>query len=64
MVACDNAECPYEWFHFECVGLSAQPHGAWFCPECAPDQQLKNRRPNQPAEADAADEEDDADPDP
>ena len=40
------------------------PQGQAVCPECAPDQQLKNRRPNQPAEADAADEEDDADPDP
>lgn len=23
MVACDNPECSVEWFHFECVGLSA-----------------------------------------
>lgn len=23
MVGCDNPECPIEWFHFECVGLTA-----------------------------------------
>jgi hypothetical protein len=23
MVACENSECPYEWFHFQCVGLEA-----------------------------------------
>ena len=22
MVGCDNPECPIEWFHFECVGLT------------------------------------------
>lgn len=31
MIACDNKECPYEWFHFPCVGLSAKPEGKWFC---------------------------------
>ena len=62
-MGCDNPECAIEWFHFECVGLSVQPQGVWYCPECAPAQQLKNRRPNQPAEADAADDEDDPDQD-
>jgi len=35
MVACDNLECPYEWFHFECVGLE-EPSviGSWFCQDC------------------------------
>ena len=23
MVACDNNDCPIEWFHFACVGLTA-----------------------------------------
>jgi hypothetical protein len=36
MVACDNPECPIEWFHFACVGLTEQPKGKWYCPECAP----------------------------
>ena len=22
MVACDNDDCPYEWFHYPCVGIS------------------------------------------
>ncbi len=34
MVACDNDECPYEWFHWSCVGLTREPSGAWYCPEC------------------------------
>jgi len=34
MVACDNPECRYEWFHFGCVGLDATPRGKWYCPEC------------------------------
>ncbi|KAI9145425.1 inhibitor of growth proteins N-terminal histone-binding-domain-containing protein [Paraphysoderma sedebokerense] len=41
MVACDAEDCPYEWFHYECVGLSVQPEGQWFCPECT-----KRRRKN------------------
>ena len=35
MVACDNADCPHEWFHFSCVGLSRRPKDAWICPQCA-----------------------------
>lgn len=34
MVGCDNAECPYEWIHFECAGISEEPEGEWFCQEC------------------------------
>ena len=36
MVACDNDDCPYEWFHWSCVGISSEPRGKWFCPECRP----------------------------
>ena len=25
MVACDNEDCPYEWFHYPCVGVTAPP---------------------------------------
>lgn len=35
MVACDNRDCPIEWFHFGCVGLAAKPRGQWFCPRCS-----------------------------
>jgi len=34
MVACENPDCPYEWFHFQCVGLTAEPKGVWRCPDC------------------------------
>lgn len=36
MIACDNEECPYEWFHLECVGLKSIPKSSYFCPVCAP----------------------------
>lgn len=35
MVACDNPNCPIEWFHFGCVGLTSKPKGAWYCPQCS-----------------------------
>ncbi|KAB1218220.1 hypothetical protein CJ030_MR3G026100 [Morella rubra] len=41
MVACDNADCKIEWFHFGCVGLKEQPKGKWYCSDCAV---IKNRR--------------------
>merc|ERR1719228_605385 len=31
MVACDNEDCPYEWFHYPCVGVTAPPKGKWYC---------------------------------
>jgi inhibitor of growth protein 3 len=35
MVACDNTDdCPYEWFHWSCVGLKSEPTGTWYCPVC------------------------------
>ncbi|KAL1953939.1 hypothetical protein VTO42DRAFT_2017 [Malbranchea cinnamomea] len=34
MVACDNENCPYEWFHWKCVGLTREPIGTWYCDEC------------------------------
>jgi len=34
MIACDNKDCKYEWFHWSCVGLSAPPKGIWYCPDC------------------------------
>lgn len=34
MVACDNDDCPHEWFHWKCVGLTREPLGAWYCDEC------------------------------
>jgi inhibitor of growth protein 3 len=37
MVACDNETCPYEWFHWTCVGLKSEPVGTWICPVCTKD---------------------------
>jgi len=35
MVACDNPDCPLEWFHYACVDITAPPKGKWYCPRCA-----------------------------
>ncbi|KLO10236.1 hypothetical protein SCHPADRAFT_999695 [Schizopora paradoxa] len=35
MVACDNATCPYQWFHLGCVGLTGKPlPDTFYCEEC------------------------------
>ena len=41
MIGCDNIDCPIEWFHFQCVGLSSKPKGKWYCPRCS---QEKNKK--------------------
>ena len=42
MVACDNKECPKQWFHFECVGLKESPpeDKKWFCEDCKKQSEL------------------------
>jgi hypothetical protein len=35
MIGCDNEDCPIEWFHFVCVGLTSKPKGRWYCPQCS-----------------------------
>jgi inhibitor of growth protein 3 len=44
MVACDNDSCPYEWFHWSCVGLKSEPNGKWFCPVCAENMKKKTAK--------------------
>jgi len=34
MVGCENQDCMIEWFHFGCVGLTAEPQ-KWYCPDCS-----------------------------
>lgn len=35
MVACDNPSCPFQWFHFKCLKMTASPKKkSWFCPDC------------------------------
>lgn len=41
MIGCDNPDCPIEWFHFACVGLTSKPKGKWFCPRCSQDRKKK-----------------------
>lgn len=35
MVGCDALDCPIEWFHYACVGLTEPPRGSWYCQSCA-----------------------------
>lgn len=44
MVACDGENCPFEWFHMDCVGLDEPPKGAWYCEDCL--NELRNKRRN------------------
>ncbi|XP_046396052.1 inhibitor of growth protein 4 isoform X2 [Ischnura elegans] len=41
MIGCDNLDCPIEWFHFACVGLTTKPKGKWYCPKCMADRKKK-----------------------
>lgn len=34
MVGCEADDCPIEWFHYGCVGLTEEPKGVWYCPNC------------------------------
>ncbi|KAA1466560.1 hypothetical protein DENSPDRAFT_831411 [Dentipellis sp. KUC8613] len=34
MIACDNPECAYQWFHLQCVNVKAPLPEVWFCSEC------------------------------
>ncbi|ORZ03483.1 hypothetical protein BCR43DRAFT_429643, partial [Syncephalastrum racemosum] len=45
MVGCDGENCPYEWFHMDCVGLDAPPKGAWYCEHCLAEQR-RSPHPN------------------
>jgi len=46
MVACDNEDCPYEWFHYPCVGVTAPPKGKWYCQPCISSAQRRRGRKN------------------
>lgn len=34
MIACDNADCKIQWFHWTCAGIESEPQGEWLCREC------------------------------
>ncbi|ELT96557.1 hypothetical protein CAPTEDRAFT_180978 [Capitella teleta] len=44
MVGCDNDDCPIEWFHYACVGLTHAPKGKWFCPQCTAAMRRRGRK--------------------
>lgn len=44
MVACDNEDCPYEWFHYPCVGVTAPPKGKWYCQPCLNSMRRRGRK--------------------
>lgn len=45
MVACDNEECPREWFHLPCVNLEKPPVGRtkWFCSDECKEMHAKSK---------------------
>lgn len=34
MIGCDRDDCPIEWYHVGCVGLTTIPKGKWVCALC------------------------------
>ncbi|KAF4517739.1 hypothetical protein B566_EDAN002944 [Ephemera danica] len=44
MVACDNEDCPFEWFHYPCVNITAPPKGKWYCPQCTTNMKRRGAR--------------------
>ena len=45
MVGCDNEDCPYQWFHLDCLKLKAFPKSkTWYCPECQKRHRGKSMR--------------------
>ena len=45
IIGCDNSSCPYGWFHFECLNITAPPQKkTWYCPDCCKLPQFKRRK--------------------
>lgn len=43
MIACDNDNCPMEWFHYGCVGITKPPNGKWYCSSQCKEQSRKRK---------------------
>lgn len=43
MIGCDNDDCKFEWFHYDCVGVTepSKEGELWYCPDC---RERKGRR--------------------
>ena len=35
ILECDGRNCTFQWFHFECVGITQAPDGEWYCDDCS-----------------------------
>ncbi|KAF1349070.1 hypothetical protein BDV97DRAFT_354960 [Delphinella strobiligena] len=46
MIACENESCPYQWYHFTCVGIDSAPDGKWICPACSNEQTAPTSTPS------------------
>lgn len=45
MVACENDDCKYQWFHVDCLNLKKMPaeDEDWYCPDCRVKQEIIDR---------------------
>lgn len=39
-------QCPFEWFHYPCVNITAPPKGKWYCPQCTSAMRRRGSRKN------------------
>lgn len=46
MIACENEDCPTEWFHYKCVNLYKAPKSNWLCPNCTYERKQKKKEDN------------------
>lgn len=37
-------QCPFEWFHYPCVGITQSPKGKWYCPKCTASMKRRGAR--------------------
>jgi hypothetical protein len=51
MVACDNDDCPREWFHLACVNMDKAPNirTKWYCSdECKEASLAREKKKSRP----------------
>lgn len=49
-ICCEGDDCPVEWYHWECVQVTDEPTGDWFCPKCSLNSQENRQLRDQPRE--------------
>ena len=48
MIACDNNDCPFKWFHYACLQMNSAPRSRkWYCPDCQKSTRNKKERPSE-----------------